>query len=51
MWLNIVLIALASLVTGIIIGWVFACPRRWDQHPWGELTEPLTDRKPARLSL
>ncbi|MFI6521604.1 hypothetical protein ACIBF1_39055 [Spirillospora sp. NPDC050679] len=30
MWLNLFLLSLASLVVGFVLGWIVACPRRWD---------------------
>lgn len=32
MWLNLLILGVASLVVGIVIGWIAACPRRWDAH-------------------
>lgn len=49
MWLNLLIVCAASLITGFIVGYVFACPKRWDTRPWGELPGPLPDRD-AELS-
>ncbi|WP_433324948.1 hypothetical protein [Spirillospora sp. CA-294931] len=32
MWLNLIIMSVASLVVGFVIGWIVACPRRWDGH-------------------
>jgi hypothetical protein len=29
MWLNVIILSLASLSTGFILGWVVGRPRRW----------------------
>lgn len=36
MWLNLFISSVASLVVGFVLGWIVACPRRWDTH----LSEP-----------
>ncbi|MFC6886232.1 MULTISPECIES: hypothetical protein [Actinomadura] len=30
MWLNLLLLSAASLAVGFVLGWIAACPRRWD---------------------
>jgi hypothetical protein len=30
MWLNLIILSIASLSVGFIMGWVVACPRRWE---------------------
>ena len=30
MWLNVIILSLASLSVGIILGWIIARPRRWE---------------------
>ncbi|GAA1594324.1 hypothetical protein GCM10009678_90570 [Actinomadura kijaniata] len=56
MWLNVVILAAASLVVGFVLGWVVACPRRWEARfadrpapreetpPFSRLTGRLTGR-------
>jgi hypothetical protein len=40
MWLNTIILSLACLLTGFILGWVCGRPRRWDRHVWAETTGP-----------
>jgi hypothetical protein len=30
MWLNVIILTLASLSVGFILGWIIARPRRWE---------------------
>ncbi|MFC5186243.1 hypothetical protein [Actinomadura harenae] len=32
MWLNLFMLGAASLAVGFVLGWIVACPRRWDAH-------------------
>ncbi|RFU37314.1 hypothetical protein DZF91_33475 [Actinomadura logoneensis] len=32
MWLNLLMMGTASLAVGFVVGWITACPRRWDAH-------------------
>jgi len=32
MWLNLIIMSAASLAVGFVLGWIVACPRRWDAH-------------------
>ncbi|MCP2338265.1 hypothetical protein [Actinomadura rupiterrae] len=32
MWLNLLMMGVASLAVGFVLGWIVACPRRWDAH-------------------
>jgi hypothetical protein len=36
MWLNTIILGLACLFTGFIVGWVCGRPRRWDRYVWAE---------------
>lgn len=35
MWLNLLIMSSASLAVGFVIGWIVACPRRWDRFGSG----------------
>ncbi len=37
MWLNVIILAFASLSVGFLVGWVFALPKRWD-YVWDTRT-------------
>ncbi|WP_157431854.1 hypothetical protein [Actinomadura hibisca] len=43
MWLNLFLLSVASLVVGFVLGWIVACPRRWDAHFADEPAVPRDD--------
>ncbi|MBW8481043.1 hypothetical protein [Actinomadura parmotrematis] len=43
MWLNLIILGAASLVVGFVLGWIVACPRRWDTR---YLDEPAGDLPP-----
>ncbi|MQY02294.1 hypothetical protein [Actinomadura macrotermitis] len=54
MWLNLIILSAASLAVGFVLGWIAACPRRWDARfteddtvP-GDLPPPLR-RLPGRV--
>lgn len=32
MWLNMIILSFACLLVGFILGWIVACPRRWDAY-------------------
>jgi hypothetical protein len=42
MWLNVIILSLASLSVGIILGWIIARPRRWEYV--GEEPLPRPDK-------
>ncbi|GAA3233860.1 hypothetical protein GCM10010468_66660 [Actinocorallia longicatena] len=48
MWLNLLIVCMASLVTGFIIGWVFGCPRRWDARTVASPRVPAAETDPSQ---
>lgn len=50
MWLNLIILSVSSLVVGFILGWITACPRRWDAYISRDRTSrdraPLQDDPP-----
>lgn len=42
MWLNVLILSFACLLVGFILGWIVACPRRWDAY---------VDREPRQTTL
>lgn len=46
MWLNLIILSVASLVVGFVLGWIVACPRRWDAYFNDDHTVPHEELPP-----
>jgi hypothetical protein len=50
MWLNLIILSFACLFVGFILGWIAACPRRWQAYLGDErLGHNAHDDRPERL--
>ncbi|MCW2905075.1 MAG: hypothetical protein JWO67_7340 [Streptosporangiaceae bacterium] len=45
MWLNVMILSVASLSTGFVLGWVAGRPKRWYTGFWAD-ARPAEDRPP-----
>lgn len=50
MWLNVIVLIVASLLVGFILGWIVARPKRWEYMGEGPVARPDDLTTPPRLT-